>query len=66
MTVRRAIEIIDKSNQCDERKAIAKCDYLENDCCYDCVFYVTPKQYCTAVDTLHKFAKSIKRRFEKL
>ena len=65
MTVSRAIEIIDKWEQCNAQAADTKCGFTDNDICYECPMHVTGKQYHEAIRTLHKFAKQIQRRFEK-
>jgi len=65
MTVSRAIEIIDKTDQCTERSRETMCDfYYDDNCCScaECPMYVSGKEFNEAVKTLHKFAKTIKRR----
>lgn len=64
MTLSRAIEIIDKSDQCMDRSMERKCAFYDNDHCAECHMHVTGKQYNEAVHVLHKFAKGIKRRCE--
>lgn len=64
MTLSRAIDIIDKRDQCDERDKCTHCSIRDNDCCYECPMHVTGKQYNEAVHVVHKFAKGIKRRCE--
>ena len=62
MTLTRAIEIVEKRRQCEERIRDTRCDFTDNDNCCECVMYVTGKRYEEAVDTLYRFAKGIKKR----
>lgn len=65
MTLSRAIETIDKVNQCTERTKTTNCGYIYDENryqCDGCPMYVSGKQFNAAVKTLHQFAKTIKRR----
>lgn len=64
MTLTRAIDILDKREQCIERYRETRCNFQDNDACAECRLYVSGRHYDEAVRVVHKFAKGIKRRCE--
>ena len=57
MTLRTAIEIIDKTRKCANASKLSGCNFSDNDTCAACPFYVTGNQFMEAVNVLYEFAK---------
>ena len=62
MTLSRAIEIIDKQDQCLAKMKECRCDIHDTDYCDGCPFDVQVKEVDEAIHVLQRFAKQIKRR----
>ena len=57
MTLSRAIEIIERYNQCKAQNRLNNCSFQDNDTCAECPLYVRGTDLEVAHDVVYRFVR---------